>query len=692
MSRENKLFLFISIIIFALFIGAIFRAYQIQILRHEALDKYSKQYDEVVRTIKSRRGSIFDRNGDFLAVSEPKVDIAVDSAGIKEKNGMALVIGEVLKEDPKRILKILQRKGHFYYLKRNADYQTVKNLKEQPSILREKLRELNKLENVNPAEIKMLTQMIADFRFVIYQDGYRRVYPQGKMLSNVLGFVQRNEDIGLEGIEMSYDRYLVGKERKIRRLRVPGSGQVAIEVEKEVSTSPGANLFLTVDSRIQYIAEEELYKMMEQTQAEWGGVVIMDPASGKILAMANYPTYDPERYGEYTFRERRNYAVANLFEPGSTFKVFSLIAVMNENLVKPGELIYGENGRFMFGRRWVRDTHPHQYMTLRDIIINSSNIGTIKLADRLSSEDLYNYLISFGFGERSRINLPGESFSELRHYKRWYPIDKANISFGQGVATNMVQNVRAYASIYNGGVLWQPTIVDRIEDPATGKIIFQTVPEPKRISFNYNSDKSMVKMLEGVVDDGTARRAAIPGIRVGGKTGTSQKFDFEKGVYSFTKVVCSFIGAVPSNDPAMVMMVVIDEPKGRYYGGTAAAPVFRNIAVRALPLLGIMVEGGEVSSEAFEFSEKITKDMTSGLLKEKEEGKEVTPLSFVEVPDFRDIDATRAVQTGNRSGLNLVVSGSPAGVVTGQYPEKGEIVPFGTVIVIETGEDKDEDN
>jgi cell division protein FtsI (penicillin-binding protein 3) len=688
MSRENRLFLFMSFVIFALFIAIIFKVYQIQIVRHEALENYSR-HDEVIKTIKSKRGSIFDTNGEFLAVSEPKVDIAVDSAGIVEKNGMALILSKILNKNPKDVLKVLQKKGHFYYLKKNADYQTVKQLKEQASLLRKRLKELDTSENVNPAEVKMTTQMISDFRFVIYQDGYKRVYPQGKMLANVLGFVQRSEDIGLEGIEMSYDKYLVGQERKIKRFSVPGSGEVAIEVEKEVATSPGANLFLTIDSRIQFIAEEELSKMMEETNSKWGAVVIMDPASGKILAMANYPTYNPEKYFKYKFRERRNYAIANLFEPGSTFKVFSLIAVMNENLVKPGELIFGENGRFMYGRRWVRDTHPHEYMTLRDIVINSSNIGTLKLADRLASENLYNYLLSFGFGQKTKINLPGESNSELRHYKKWYPIDKANISFGQGVASNMVQNVRAYASIYNGGVLWQPTIVDRIEDSATGKIIFQTVPEPKRISFNYNSDKAMVKMLEGVVEEGTAKRAQIAGLRVGGKTGTSQKFDFEKGSYSFSKVVCSFIGAVPSNDPAMVMMVVIDEPEGKHYGGTVAAPVFRNIAVRSLPLLGVMVDGETKEKDVVQFTEKMTKDITSGILNE-EEGEEITPLSFVKVPNFKNMDTTKAVQSGNRSGLNVVVSGFPSGIVAGQYPESGEIVPFGTVVTIETEGEEDE--
>jgi len=687
MSRERVLYLFVSIFIALAFILLIYRAYIIQIVRHEKLQKYST-YDEVIKVIKGKRGSIFDKNGEELAASEAKIDIAVDPKGIVRKDDMAVILAEILGKDVKKIYKILKRKGRFYYLKKDASFDTVRRLKSYKSKLRKEVRELKKDRDKNTDEIDKLTDIVKGFNFVIYYEGYKRVYPQGTLLANVLGFVQRNEDKGLEGIEMSYDKFLVGNERKIRRLTIPSTGQSTLEIEKEIKENPSSDVYLTVDGRMQYIAEEELAKMMEKSKAKWGGVVIMDPASGKILAMANNPTFDPSAYYKYSAAKRRNYAVANLFEPGSTFKVFSIVGVINENLVKPGELIFGENGRFMFGKRWVRDSHDHKWMTVRDVVVNSSNIGTIKLADRLTSKQLYGYFKDFGFGSKTKINLPGESSRPVRDYKKWYPIDKGNISFGQGISVNMVQLVRAYSSIYNGGILWQPTIVDKIVNPETGKIVFQTVPEPKRIKFHYNSNRRMIKMLEGVVEEGTAKSARLKGVKVGGKTGTSQIFDFEKKKYSWSKVVCSFVGAVPSNDPEFVMMVVIKEPQGREFGGTVAAPVFRNIAKRILPMRGILVEAEE--DDVSVIPEFLSVDVTGSVV-EKKEGASVSPLDYIKIPDFTHMKIIQAVRLANKSGLDVMMSGDSKGRISSQYPAAGEFVPFGTVVTIEIEETLNEE-
>ena len=687
MARERVLYLFVSIILALAFILLIYRAYVIQIVRHEKLQKYST-YDEVIKVVKSKRGGIYEKNGEKLAFSEAKIDIAVDPKGISRKDDMAVIISEIIGKDVKKVYDILNRKGRFYYLKKDASFETVRRLKAYKSKLKKEIRELKKDRENNRDEIEKLSDIVKGFNFVIFYEGYKRVYPQGTLLANVLGFVQRNEDKGLEGIEMSYDRFLVGKERKIRRLTIPSTGQSTLEIEKEIKEDPSSDVYLTIDGRMQYIAEEELAKMMEKSKAKWGGVVIMDPASGKILAMANNPTFDPSKYYKYSATKRRNYAVANLFEPGSTFKVFSILGVINENLVKPGELIFGENGRFMFGKRWVRDSHEHQWMTVKDIVVNSSNIGTIKLADRLTSKQLYDYFTTFGFGKKTKINLPGESSRPVRDYKKWYPIDKGNIAFGQGVSVNMVQLVRAYSSIYNGGILWQPTIVDKIVNPATGKIVFQTVPEPKRIKFNYNSNRRMIKMLEGVVEEGTAKSAKLKGVKVGGKTGTSQMYDFKKKKYSWSKVVCSFIGAVPSNDPEFVMMVVIKEPEGREFGGTVAAPVFRNIAKRILPMKGILVEAEK--DDVAVIPEFHSIDVT-GAVVEKKDGVSASPLDHVKVPDFVHMRVRQAVHLANKSGLDVMISGESKGRISSQYPVAGEHVPFGTVVTIEIEEEENEE-
>jgi len=686
LSRENKLFLFLAVLFSVAFILLIYRAYIIQVVRHEKLQDYSSSNDEVIKTVRGKRGSIFDRNGEPLVISEAKIDIAVDPKGIIEKDEMAVVLSKITGTDTKKTYETLNKKGRFYFIKKNAEYEVVKAVKDYKNSIKKSIRELKLSKKTDAPEYLKLNNILKDLGHVIFYEGYKRSYPQGRMLANVLGFVQKNEDVGLEGIEMAYDKFLAGKERKIRRLTIPSTGESILEIDKEIDTDPSADIYLTIDSRIQFIAEEELTAMMEKTKAVLGAVVVMEPATGKIIAMANYPSYEPENYFNFSPKERRNFAIANLFEPGSTFKVFSILGVINENLAKPGELINGENGRFMFGRKWVRDSHPNQMMTIRDVVVKSSNIGTIKLADRLSKEQLYNYFTMFGFGQKTKINIPGESSTRIRPYSEWYPIDKGTISFGQGISTNMVQLTRAYSTIYNGGVLWQPVLVDKIVNPVDGRIVFQTVPEPKRITFNYNSDKKMVSMLEGVVDEGTAKTAALRGIKVGGKTGTSQIFDFKTKKYSSEKVVCSFIGAVPSNDPAFVIMVLIEQPEGREFGGTIAAPVFKRIAERSLPIQGIFVEKKE--SERYVIPDLAVTDITGESVESDPNSQKDTPSSmeYVKVPSFLKSDTAKALESANRAGLDILFSGGVAGKVVKQYPEPGKFVPFGTVITLQTEE------
>ena len=432
--------------------------------------------------------------------------------------------------------------------------------------------------------------------------------------------------------------------------------------------------------------------MVEKVHAKWGGVVIMEPYSGKILAMANYPTYEPERYREYPIENKRNFAVSDLFEPGSTFKSFSILAVLNENLAKPGELVYGENGSFIFGKKLVRDSHPNQWMTIRDVVVNSSNIGTIKFADRLTNEQLYNYFTMFGFGQKSGINIPGESNKPIRDYKKWYPIDKGNLSFGQGLSVNMVQLARAYAAIYNGGVLWKPVLVDKIVGKNSEKVF---IPEPKRINFEYKSDKKIIEMLEGVVSDehGTAKRARLKGVEVGGKNGTSQIYDPALKKYSWNRVVCSFAGAVPNNDPKFVMVVVIDEPKGKEYGGTVAAPVFKEIAERVLPKFDVFVYKSEKDKE--KIPEYITTDMTGSVIEldDSEIASEIGS-DYVKIPNFKNVGSNDALAIANDKNLEVVFIGNPINnrKIVGQSPKAGEVVLAGTVVSLDVEEEKKNEN
>ena len=701
MDTGRKIYLFFASVIFLFFLIIIGRFYYLQVVLHE--DRMKKIESSVEFTvIRGKRGTIYDRNGAPLAMSEPKVDIAVDPQGIYDKDFMADIISETTGLSRENTIDILGKKSHFKYLIKDASYDEVSALKAAVIDAKKKEDRIAKsISDKQSEERKNALRRIEDLGKIIYQESYKRVYPQGKLLANVLGFVQANKNPeeegpeGLEGIERAYDEHLAGAKVKVKRSKLTKRRiyEDDIDVESEIGNAQkGRDIYLTIDSEIQFIAEEELEKMVEKVGAKWGGVVIMEPSSGKILAMANYPSYEPERYGKYPAESKRNHAVSDLFEPGSTFKSFSILAVLNENLVKPGELVYGENGSFIFGKKVIHDSHPNQWMTVRDVVVSSSNIGTIKFADRLTNEQLYNYFTMFGFGQKSGVNIPGEANKAIRNFKKWYPIDKGNLSFGQGLSVNMVQMARAYSAIYNGGVLWSPIIVDKIIGNNFEKVF---PPDPKRINYEYKSDKKIIEMLEGVVSDdhGTAKKARLKGIAVGGKTGTSQIYDPAAKKYSWNKVVCSFAGAVPNNDPKVVMIVVINEPKGREFGGTAAAPVFREIAARILPKFDVFVDKSDKDKD--KIPEYAAADMTGSVIDfEVSELESEIASDYVKIPNFRNIGATEALRIANGKNLDIVFVGNPANnkKIVGQSPEAGDTVLSGTMVTLYTEEDKENEN
>ena len=707
MDTGRKIYLFFAFVILVLFFVVIGRFYYLQVVKHaDRMDKIENSVEFSV--VRGKRGTIYDRNGNPLAMSEVKVSIAVDPAGVVNKEFLADIISENLGMNRQEVLEILRknkkrngRSNHYEVLKQDVDYGEYKALKNAVNEAKNKESRISKSVAKGSQEKKQADELLSDLNRIIYEKSFKRVYPQGKLLANVLGFVQANKNPteegpeGLEGIELRYDSMLAGakvqvKQNKLTKKRIYEDD---IDIESEIGDSKkGSDIYLTIDSEIQFIAEEELAKMVEKVHAKWGGVVIMEPYSGKILAMANYPTYEPERYREYPIENKRNFAVSDLFEPGSTFKSFSILAVLNENLAKPGELVYGENGSFIFGKKLVRDSHPNQWMTIRDVVVNSSNIGTIKFADRLTNEQLYNYFTMFGFGQKSGINIPGESNKPIRDYKKWYPIDKGNLSFGQGLSVNMVQLARAYSAIYNGGVLWKPVLVDKIVGKNSEKVF---IPEPRRINFEYKSDKKIIEMLEGVVSDehGTAQRARLKGVEVGGKTGTSQIYDPALKKYSWNRVVCSFAGAVPNNDPKFVMVVVIDEPKGKEYGGTVAAPVFKEIAERALPKFDVFVYKSEKDKD--KIPEYVTTDMTGSVidLDDSEIASEIGS-DYVKIPNFRNVGSNDALAIANDKNLEVVFIGNPINnrKIVGQSPKAGEVVLAGTVVSLDVEEEKKNEN
>ncbi|HWP49710.1 MAG TPA: penicillin-binding protein 2 [Candidatus Limnocylindrales bacterium] len=417
----------------------------------------------------------------------------------------------------------------------------------------------------------------------------KRFYSQKNLASHVLGFVGWDvngyDNKGLEGIEFFYDSYLRGK-AKWRSIQTDARRNSLRSWELTASNS-GNHVILTLDKNIQHVVESELEKVFVETHARGGSIIVMNPHTGEILAMVNRPDFNPNSFQNYGQDRYRNRAVTWDYEPGSTFKIVQTAGVLEEKLARPEDIFDGQRGAMGLGGRIFRDWRAFGYLTLEDILIHSSNIGAIKLGRLLGEERFYRYIKAFGFGEKTGIDLPGEVTGTVHELDKWSEVSIGAISIGQEVSVTPIQMTLAFATLANGGLLMKPFIVDHIED-AEGKLVFKNQPQVVRRVLSKETSAILTRILTQVVEEGTGKRAATPGYRVAGKTGTAQKFDFMTSNYSNTRLVTSFIGFAPAENPKIVVSVIIDEPEGESpWGGTIAAPVFRRIVERVLPYLEV---------------------------------------------------------------------------------------------------------
>ncbi len=411
----------------------------------------------------------------------------------------------------------------------------------------------------------------------------QRSYPQGTLAAHVLGFVGVDAQ-GLEGIERLYDDRIRGEPVSVR-VRKDSKGRVFYNESDLAGINRGASIVLTLDATLQSIAEAELARQVEKTKAAAGSVVMMNPRTGEILAMANVPTFDPNFYQQWPAAARRNRAVTDLFEPGSTVKPFVVAAALDAGVVRPDDRFYCEHGSIRIGGWTIHDHHPHDELTVAEIVKVSSNIGAAKIGAAVGAERLYRYLRAFGFGRASGVGLPGDRAGVLPPPEKWRPITLANISFGQGLSVTATELASAYAALANDGVRMRPFIVRQIV-AADGSVLLANGPYREGRAVRAETARAVTRMLEAVVaDGGTAPQARIDGVAVAGKTGTAQKV--ENGRYSHRRWVASFVGYLPAGDPRLLIAVVIDEPQTNHYGGVVAAPVFRRIAEASLDYLHI---------------------------------------------------------------------------------------------------------
>ncbi|WP_041979319.1 penicillin-binding protein [Pyrinomonas methylaliphatogenes] len=501
----------------------------------------------------------------------------------------------------------------------------------------------------------------------------KRFYPNGALAAHVLGFVSLDEE-GLAGVERFHNASLTGEEG---RIWIERDAHRRSYESFEVAAREGNEIVLTLDQTIQHWAEQALQEAVERSQARAGTAIVLDPKTGEILALANAPTFDPNEARALPPDRLRNEALQNIYEPGSTFKIVSFAAALEEGLARPDERIDCQMGAIVVAGRTVHDHHPFGILTLTEALAKSSNVAAIKLGLRVGSARLYEYIRRFGFGAKTGVELPGETAGLLRPVERWQPSSIGSIAIGQEIGVTPLQVAAAFAAVANDGVRVAPHLVREVRS-GDGAVVKRAQPEARRV-ISAETARTLRGMLEMVTLKGTARRAQLDGYTAAGKTGTAQKVDPRTHAYSKTKYVASFVGFAPASDPRVVIIVVIDEPRGAYHGGEVAAPVFREIAERVLPYLDVApdVIGPNLADQmGARHSEarvpQVAIERRGEMVLAHAQGAGFT------MPDLRGQSLRDAARLCAQLGLSLVADGE--GRVIAQEPEAGAAVRAGDTV------------
>jgi cell division protein FtsI (penicillin-binding protein 3)/stage V sporulation protein D (sporulation-specific penicillin-binding protein) len=556
-AATNRRITFLAAAFLALLTAAFVRAAWIQVVKGpEYAAMALRQHRETV-IVPAARGTIVDRNGEPLAIGRLATTVYANPRQVDRPRDLTLVAAKQLGLDPAELYPLLtDRSRGFVYVERKADPHKAKNLE------------------------------ALDFAGLGFYPEELRYYPQGPVAAQVLGYAGL-DNVGLEGLERSLEGTLAGR---------PGSQTIvkdpfgrALDVVETKTETPGKSVRLTLDHQIQANAEEVLQETVRRWGARAATAVVMDPHTGEVLAMATAPRFNANRFPTTRADRRRNRAVTDAYEPGSTFKLVTVAAALQDRVVTP-RTSFLLPPTLKVADRVIREAHSRgtERMTVRQIVEYSSNIGTITIAQRLGAGRLASWVDRFGFGSRTGIDFPGESAGFALPIDEWSGSTIGTVPIGHGIAVTPVQMARAYSVIANGGILVRPHLIERIDGKdVSGRHGRRVVSRPVA--------EQMLDLLRGVVLEGTGTEAAIPGYTVAGKTGTAAKIDPD-GTYSTSRYVASFVGLVPASRPKLVIMVVVDEPHGDIYGGVVAAPAFREIARFNLQHLEIPQDAPRTSS------------------------------------------------------------------------------------------------
>jgi len=552
-SHRRALWVAIGLVAWMLVIGA--RLVQLQVSQHQDLSVRARNQQLGAIETSPTRGQVLDRQGRELARSIDTESFFGDPREIPNPDETARRIAAVTNQNRAELADRLRdakdSNKKFIWIIRRLDVATA-----------------NKLDTL-------------ELDGVYSRKESKRYYPNDSLAAHVLGFVGTDE-IGLSGVEQYYNDKIRGESGKLFLER---DAKRQVFESYEIQAHPGQTVVLTIDQTIQYRTEQALNAAVERSHAKSGTAIVMDPRTGEILALANAPSFDPNQAASVSPESRSNGALQNIYEPGSTFKIVAYSAAIEKDLVKPEDKIDCQMGQITVAGRLIHDHHPFGVLTVADALAQSSNVGAIKLGLLVGNESMYEYMKRLGFGSRTGIDLAGESPGILRSLNRWQPSSIGSIAIGQEIGVTPLQMASAYSVLANDGTLVKPHLVRELRSP-DGAILYQAKPETRR-ALKPETVAALRNMLEGVTLRGTARKAQLDGYSAAGKTGTAQKIDPKTRTYSATKYIGSFVGFAPVSNPAVVIIVVIDEPQGAYHGGDIAAPVFREIAEQILPELSI---------------------------------------------------------------------------------------------------------
>ncbi len=646
----------VVIVVWMIAIGA--KLVWLQVKQHDWLVARATNQQQAVISLSPMRGVIYDRNGNELARSVAVKSLYASPGYITDASGMADTLSDLLEVDRDDLYKRLTSGRAAVAVKRKLDD-----------------KEVAKVEKLGLPGLRFIDEM-------------KRFYVSGASAAHLLGFVDIDER-GVGGIELSYDKLIRGQ-----------GGRLLLDVDalnKSYDHSvedpvPGANVSLTIDLVIQHHVEKALAEAVRSTRARGGQIVVLRPATGEILALANYPTFDPNRVSGSTEIQRRNRAVEIAFEPGSIFKLVTYAAALEEHLIRPTTMIDCGGGQIRIADRIIHD-HPYGLLTAAQALAKSSNVAAIKIGMLLGNERLASYIERFGFGRRTGIELPGESRGLFQPASEWGPTTIGSIPMGHEIGVTAVQTAAAYACIANGGEWVKPHVLGRVTS-SSGDVLEEHQPERRQVVSEATA-ATLKAMLEGVVVHGTGKAARMGGYSAAGKTGTAQKVDEATGRYSQTRYVASFAGFAPVENPEVACVVSLDEPVGAHLGGAVSAPVFARVVADALHVLGVQPENDPQSLLAGDFQVYDTADFAAdsqpARADEPVDSRPALDVSAeattgdsaskryasVVMPDLIGKGIREAVTMCAAQGLKLKAAGD--GVVSLQNPSPGALVPQETI-------------